>query len=325
MMNNYSYLNKENVVYQAEDLLKCARFAMFEAKKVQDHCTFHEPSMSRARKEQLMLENDLYKAIQKNELFLQYQPQLKLKTKHDISMEALVRWNHPEKGLVSPADFIPLAEETGLIVPIGQWVLETACKQTKELQEVLGQPVTVAVNLSLRQFFHGNFTHIVRSILEETKLSPANLQLEITETMTMDKNFLLPILNDLKELGVTIALDDFGKGYSSLSYIKDLPIDCLKIDRDFVKNMSENKREPLVDMMISMAKHLALHVVAEGVETMEQFNYLVNSECDAVQGFLISKPISYETVIANCKSINDKDIRCRTQSEYYTLIKQIFN
>lgn len=308
-----------------EDLMKCAQFAMYEARKVPEQCTFYEPSMSRVREEQLKLENDLYKAIQNNELFLQYQPQLKLKTKHDISMEALVRWKHPEKGLIPPADFIPIAEETGLIVPIGKWVLETACRQTKELQEALGQPVTVAVNLSLSQLFHENFVQVVSTILHETKLSPESLQLEITETMTMDKNFLMPILHNLKSLGISLALDDFGKGYSSLSYLKDLPVDCLKIDRDFVKNMNENGHEPLVDLIISMAKHLQLNVVAEGVETMEQFNYLVNSECDAVQGYLISRPSSYETIMKNCSGIGKEDVHCDTQSEYYSFIKRIFN
>ena len=309
----------------AEDLIKCAQFAMYEARKFPEQCIFYEPAMSCIREEQLMLENDLYKAIQNEELFLQYQPQLKLKTKHDISMEALVRWNHPKKGLIPPSAFIPIAEESGLIVPIGKWVLETACKQSKVLQETLGQPVNVAVNLSLRQLFHENFVQVVSSILEETKLPPASLQLEITETMTMDKNFLLPILHDLKALGVTIALDDFGKGYSSLSYLKDLPIDCLKIDRDFVNNMSENEHEPLVDLIISMAKHLNLNVVAEGVETMEQFNYLVNSECDAVQGYLISRPNNFERIIDNCKRLEKNTLQCETQSGYYRLIKQIFN
>lgn len=308
-----------------DDLMKCAQFAMYEARKVPEQCTFYEPAMSCAREEQLMLENDLYKAIQNNELSLQYQPQLKLKTKHDISMEALVRWNHPEKGLIPPSDFIPIAEESGLIVPIGKWVLETACRQTKELQETLGQPVTVAVNLSLRQLFHENFVQVVSLILDETKLPSESLQLEITETMTMDKNFLLPIIHELKALGVTIALDDFGKGYSSLSYLKDLPIDCLKIDRDFVNNMSENEHEPLVDLIISMAKHLKLNVVAEGVETMEQFNYLLNSECDAVQGYLISRPSSFETIINNCRCLEKEELSCDTQSKYYSMIKQIFN
>ncbi|MDN4492951.1 putative bifunctional diguanylate cyclase/phosphodiesterase [Ureibacillus aquaedulcis] len=309
----------------ADDLLKCARFGMYEARNVPEQWAFYEPAMSYVREEQLLLENDLYNAIQNNELFLQYQPQLKLKTKHEISMEALVRWKHPKKGLIAPSDFIPIAEESGLIVPIGKWVLETACRQTKELQETLGHPITVAVNLSLGQLFHENFAEVLRSILKETKLPPKSLQLEITETMTMDKSFLMPILGELKALGITIALDDFGKGYSSLSYLKDLPVDCLKIDRDFVKNITENEHEPLVDLIISMAKHLKLNVVAEGVETMEQFNYLLNSECDAIQGYLISKPSSFETIMKNSKCLKANNLCYETQLEYYSLIKQIFN
>lgn len=309
----------------AEGLLKSAQLAMYEARNVPEQWAFYDQDLSCFRKQQLLLENDLYQAIQNNEFILQYQPQLKLKTRHGISMEALVRWNHPKKGLIPPSDFIPIAEECGLIVPIGKWVLETACRQTKELQESLGHPVTVAVNLSLGQLYHDNFVEVVSAILKETRLSPECLQLEITETMTMDKNLLIPILNDLRALGITIALDDFGKGYSSLSYLKDLPIDCLKIDRDFVKNMSEKGHEPLVDFIISMAKHLKLNVVAEGIETMHQFNYFVNSECDAVQGYLISKPSSYEAIMENCSSIKTYEFCCETQSDYYGLIKQIFN
>lgn len=308
----------------AENLIKYAQFAMYEARKIPEQFAFYKTTMLMVREEQLMLENDLYKALQNNELFLQFQPQLKLRSTQSIAMEALVRWRHPKKGLISPAEFIPIAEESGLIVPIGKWVLETACSQTKELEQILQKPVKVAVNLSLRQLFHENFVQVVRNILEETKLSPESLQLEITESMTMNTTFLMPILNELKSLGVTIALDDFGKGYSSLSYLKDLPIDCLKIDRDFVKNMNESEHEPLVDMIISMAKHLNLNVVAEGVETMEQFNYFLNSECDAIQGYLISKPNSFDKIVENCKQIAE-EFRYSTQSEYYGMIKRIFN
>lgn len=307
-----------------ENIIKYAQFALYEASKSPEQFTFFQPSMLTVREEQLMLENDLYKALQNNELFLQYQPQLKLKSKHSIAMEALVRWKHPQKGLIPPSEFIPIAEDSGLIVPIGKWVLETACRQTKELQEVIQQPVTVAVNLSLRQLFHENFVQVVETILHETKLSPECLQLEITESMTMNTKFLTPILHELKGIGVTIALDDFGKGYSSLSFLKDLPIDCLKIDREFVKNMNEENHKPLIDLIISLAKHFKLNVVAEGVETMEQFNYLVNSECDAVQGYLISKPNTFDTIVENCKSIQ-REFCCSTQSEYYGYIKQIFN
>ncbi|MFP3919542.1 bifunctional diguanylate cyclase/phosphodiesterase [Lysinibacillus telephonicus] len=315
----------ENVQIE-ENLVKSAQLAMLEATNTLEHIGFYKPSMLLKREEQLKLENDLYKAVQNKELHLYYQPQLNLKTKQLISMEALVRWKHPEKGLIPPADFIPLAEESGLIVPIGKWVLETACRQTMELQQLIQRPIKVAVNLSRKQLVQDNFVQIVENILEATKLAPEYLQLEITESMTMNTKYVLPILHDLKKLGVSIALDDFGKGYSSLAYLRDLPIDCLKIDREFVKKVDENAQEPLLDMIISMAKHLNLQVVAEGIEKMEQFNYLLNSECDAVQGFLISKPTPFESIKENCKRIIDeyKIIQCSIQSHYYGLIKEIF-
>ncbi len=309
-----------------EDAIEFAQFAMLEAKNRPEHFAFYKPSMMLKREEQLMLQNDLYKAVQNEEFHLHYQPQLNLKTKRLISMEALVRWKHPEKGLIPPCDFIPLAEESGLIVPIGKWVLETACRQTKELQQLIQKPIKVAVNLSLKQLFHENFVQVVDNILKDTQLSPEHLQLEITESMIMDTKYVLPILHDLKKLGVSIALDDFGKGYSSLAYLKELPIDCLKIDREFVQNVDENNDEPLLDMMISMAKHLKLQVVAEGIEKIEQFNYLLNSECDMIQGFLISKPTPFENIKENCKRvINEcKTIQCNIHSHYYGLIKEIF-
>lgn len=313
-------------VKAAENLIKSAQLAVLEARNTPEHLSFYKPSMLLKREEKLKLENDLYKAVQNNELHLYYQPQLNLKTKQLISMEALVRWEHPEKGLIPPSDFIPLAEESGLIVPVGKWVLETACRQTMELQQLIQRPIKVAVNLSLKQLFHDNFVQVVENILKMTKLSPEYLQLEITESMTMNTRDVLPILHDLKKLGVSIALDDFGKGYSSLAYLRDLPIDCLKIDREFVKKVDENAQEPLLDMIISMAKHLNLQVVAEGIEKMEQFNYLLNSECDAIQGFLISKPTPFENVKDNCKRIiaEYKTIQCNIQSHYYGLIKEIF-
>lgn len=309
-----------------ENLVEFAQLAMFEARNSHESFAFYTPTMLIKKEQQLKLENDLYKAVQNDELHLHYQPQLNIKINQIISMEALLRWKHPEKGLIPPSEFIPLAEKSGLIVPIGKWVLETACRQTKELQQLIQKPIKVAVNLSLKQLFHENFVQVVQNILEETKLSPEHLQLEITESMTMNTTYVLPILHDLKKLGVSIALDDFGKGYSSLSYLKDLPIDCLKIDREFVKNVDGSANEPLLDMMISMAKHLKLQVIAEGIEKMEQFNYLLNSECDAIQGFLISKPTPFESIKENCKRVIEdcKTIQWNIQSHYYGVIKEIF-
>ncbi|RUL50503.1 EAL domain-containing protein [Lysinibacillus antri] len=279
----------------SENLIKHAQFAMYEAGKVPERILSYESSMLNARTKRVELENDLYKALEEDQLFLQYQPQLNIQTGEINSMEALVRWNHPIKGWISPADFIPIAEESGLIIPFGRYVLETACKQTVELQKVINKPIKVAVNLSVGQLFQENFIDIIKEVIQETKIPPHQLELEITESMTMNTNYITPILKGLKEIGLTVAIDDFGTGYSSLSYLKDLPIDCLKIDRSFVQKISnKDDQEPLVDMIISMAQHLKLDVVAEGIETIEQLHYLNEKKCDFIQGYYISKPINIE-------------------------------
>ena len=279
------------------DLIKFAQIAAYEARNTHEHILFYEESMSDVRTVKVTLENDLFNALKNNELFLVYQPQVNTMTGEISSMEALVRWQHPKRGLISPGEFIPVAEESGLINPIGKWVLETACYETKKLQDHLGRSVKIAVNLSLCQLFQGDFVQTVKQILEKTGLSPQSLQLELTESMTMNTDHLTPILHDLKSLGVTLAVDDFGTGYSSLSYLRDLPIDCLKIDCSFVKNIQpDTSNEPIVDMIISMAKHLNLKVVAEGVEEITQFNYLMKSKCDFIQGYLFSRPITIEQI-----------------------------
>lgn len=291
------------------DLIKFAQFAIYEARNTPDHISFYETYMSDVRKAKVTLENDLYNALKNNELFLEYQPQVDTITGEVISMEALVRWQHPKRGRISPGEFIPIAEESGLMNPIGKWVLETACEQTKKLQVQLGKPIQIAVNLSVCQLFQGNFVQTVQQILEKTHLAPQSLQLELTESMTMNTAHLTPILHDLKSLGMTLAVDDFGTGYSSLSYLRDLPIDCLKIDCSFVKNIQhDTSSEPLVDMIISMAKHLKLKVVAEGVEEVPQLNYLMKSECDFIQGYLFSRPISFEQM-----SNKFSDLQCKVE------------
>lgn len=299
------------------DLLKFAQIAAYEARNMQDHIAFYEASMSDVRTAKVTLENDLFNALKNNELFLEYQPQVDTMTGEVISMEALVRWQHPKRGLISPGEFIPVAEESGLINPIGKWVLETACYQTKKLQVHLGRPIQIAVNLSLCQLFQGDFVQTVQQILEKTELPPQSLQLELTESMTMNTDHLTPILHDLKSLGVTLAVDDFGTGYSSLSYLRDLPIDCLKIDYSFVKNIQQDtSSEPIVDMIISMAKHLKLKVVAEGVEEITQFNYLMKRECDFIQGYLISKSIPFEQIFNNLWNLQHKVKKIINSSPY---------
>ncbi len=299
--------------YKEEELVRFALYAMHEAHKTPSRIQFYESPMSSGMTERLLLENDLHDALDNQELFLEYQPQIDLKSGQISSVEALVRWQHPKKGWISPGVFIPIAEESGLIIPIGQWVLETACKQVKQWEAAGLPPIKVAVNLSLGQLFQQNLVEMIQYVLEKTHLEPQYLQLEITESMSIHLDHMTTILKQLKALGVTIAVDDFGTGYSSLSYLKDFPIDCLKIDRSFVQKIkSDSTDKALVDMILSMAKHLQLKVVAEGIEEREQLSYLVASKCDTVQGFLFSKPIppnilqeSYQTLHKNAKGILD--------------------
>lgn len=288
----------------AEDLVQFAQFAAYEAAKRDDRIAFYTASMQEARAARLMLEHDLKRAVEQCELFVEYQPQLDLHSGTIHSAEALVRWRHPEKGLIAPLDFIPVAEESGLIIPIGKWVLETACAETVMWQKKHKKTMTVAVNLSIGQLYEKDFPLFVKQTLDRTGLEPSNLQLEITESMTVNTKLIIPVLQELKNLGVTIAVDDFGTGYSSLAYLKDFPIDCLKIDRSFIRSILENPDdEALVRMILSMAKHLNLKVVAEGIETAEQLDYLLKNGCDKIQGYFISRPILYEAFEAEYTAI----------------------
>ena len=283
--------------WTGEELLMHAQLAMREARQIPQRFLFYKSYMSKGIADRILLEQDLHNALANNEFYLDYQPQVNLKTGTIESVEALVRWRHPNRGFVSPALFIPSAEECGLIIPLGKWILETACHQAKLWEEQGLPPIKVAVNLSLGQLFQRDLVEMVDEILQRTKLDAKYLQLEITESMTMNIDQMTQLLHELKALGIQIAVDDFGTGYSSLSYLKDFPIDCLKIDRTFVRNVPHNPNdEALVSMIISMAKHLRLKVVAEGIEEVEQLSFLMDGGCDYIQGYLFSRPISPQQI-----------------------------
>lgn len=275
-----------------ESLIKHADAAMYRAKEHGNVFKFYAADVDQAINRNMLLERELHKALDQGEFSVYYQPQWDIASGQMIGAEALIRWNHPELGSISPAEFIPLAEETGLIVPIGEWVLYTACKQMKEWQDRGFPPINVSVNLSPRQFQQHNLIDRIAEILEETGLNPEFLELEITEGIAMHhEDFAIEKLKQLQELGIKIAIDDFGTGYSSLSYLKKFPIHKLKIDQSFVRDIVvDQEDETITRSIIAMAKNLKLRVIAEGVENEEQFSFLRDQFCDEVQGFLFSPP-----------------------------------
>ncbi|GKV55296.1 hypothetical protein NCCP2222_12430 [Sporosarcina sp. NCCP-2222] len=241
--------------------------------------------------EQTMVEMELRQALQRNQLSLAYQPQFDLKTGRMKGMEALLRWQHPIRGFISPAYFIPIAEDNGFILPIGEWVLKTACRDAKEWQQTGLPPMRVSVNVSIRQFRQPSFVSDVKAILDETGLEPQYLNLEITETIMSDVHHGKLILQELRNLGVNASIDDFGTGYSSLIYLSKFPLTHLKIDQAFIRELDENNTM-IVKAIIDLAKNLNLQVVAEGVETQDQACFLNKLHCDEVQGYLYAKPLS---------------------------------
>jgi EAL domain-containing protein (putative c-di-GMP-specific phosphodiesterase class I) len=243
--------------------------------------------------ERLALETSLHTAISRDELVLHYQPKVDLRTGRIVGMEALVRWQHPQRGLLSPASFIPLAEDTGLIVPLGEWVLETACEQTQKWHEAGHESLTVAVNFSARQFVQQRVENLVARKLRDSGLDAQALELELTESLTMqDADAIRTTLGDLRLMGVRCSIDDFGTGYSGLSYLTRLPIDRLKIDKCFVHEIARGDDDArIVAAVIALAHNLRLGVTAEGVETTEQLDFLREHGCDEMQGFLFSRPV----------------------------------
>jgi diguanylate cyclase (GGDEF)-like protein/PAS domain S-box-containing protein len=277
-----------------ESLLRNADSAMYRAKEegrnTYQLCT--DEMKSRAL-ERLAVESRLRTAVNDEQLMLAYQPQINLLTGRTIGVEALVRWNDPLRGIVEPASFIPIAEETRLILPLGEWVLRTACRQMKEWQDRGAGPLRIAVNLSARQFQQHDLVDMVRSALDETNLGASSLDLEITETTAMQNaEVTVETLHALRALGVGISIDDFGMGYSSLNYLKRFPLNAVKIDRAFVNDITSNNGDAaIVSAVIGMARSLRLRVLAEGVETAEQFAFLRSRDCDEAQGYYFSRPI----------------------------------
>jgi diguanylate cyclase (GGDEF)-like protein len=286
--------------YDGEDagtLLKCANTTLNRAKQQgKDHYLLYTPAMNQRSLEWLLLGNHLYKALNRQELLLHYQPQVDLRTGKVVGMEALLRWHHPEIGMISPAQFIPLAEESGLICEIGEWVLRTACAQNRQWQRLGLPPLRISVNLSVRQFQQPNLVKSIAQILQETGLEPHYLELEITESLIMqDIDFAVATLQDLQRLGIYIAMDDFGTGYSSLSALMHLPVNILKIDQSFVQNFNKhNSNRAIISSVIALGHGLHLKLVAEGVETVEQLEFLRQNHCDILQGYLFSKPLAVD-------------------------------
>ncbi|WP_240416303.1 EAL and GGDEF domain-containing protein [Paenibacillus periandrae] len=279
---------------EAETLIKYADIALTDAKnKGKQTYQIFNTEMKSDSLQRLTLENDLRRALSNNELMLYYQPQMDIKTGDIVGFEALIRWLHPVRGLVPPNEFIPYAEESGLIVPIGEWVIQEACRQNKQWQDEGFPFVPVSVNLSTRQFLQHNLRDQISEVLRRTGLAASYLELEITESSTMDVELAIDVLLELKALGVKISIDDFGTGYSSLSYLKRFPIDKLKIDQSFVRDiMTDPNDAAIVASIISMTRHMNLRVIAEGVETEDQLVFLRNNHCNEIQGYWFSPPVS---------------------------------
>lgn len=278
-------------------LVKHADTAMYRAKKNNSGFQFFEASMEHSISEHVRMESDLRRALENEELDVFYQPQARLDTGEIIGMEALVRWHHPIRGVVSPVEFIPLAEETGLIRPLGDWVLRTACTQLKRWMDMPDMPrLRIAVNLSVKQLLQSDFASTVENVLANTGLPPHFLELEITESTLMENAVdTLEALHRLRNLGVRLSIDDFGTGYSSLSYLKRFPVDIIKIDRSFVRDTPNDADDAaIVTGIIALAHSLRLEVVAEGVETEAQLTFLRDQNCDILQGYYLSKPIPAE-------------------------------
>jgi EAL domain-containing protein (putative c-di-GMP-specific phosphodiesterase class I) len=282
-----------------DTLLENADTAMYHAKdQGKNNYQFYTQSMNATAFERFALENSLHTALDRQQFLLYYQPQLDIQTRKIVGMEALIRWQHPDMGLIAPAAFIPLAEETNLIVPIGEWVLLTACAQNKAWQVAGFPPMRVTVNLSGNQFRQKNLAETIDKVLYNTGLDPQYLELELTESIIMQgEETTITMLNKLKAMGIRLSIDDFGTGYSSLSYLKRFPLDTIKVDRSFVRDITTDPDDAAITVaIIALGHSLNLKVIAEGVETEKQLAFLSKQKCDEMQGYLFSPPVPAEVI-----------------------------
>jgi diguanylate cyclase (GGDEF)-like protein/PAS domain S-box-containing protein len=281
----------------AESLLANADVAMYRAKaNGRNNFQFYAKEMNARAGDRLSLESDLWHAMEKGELQLNYQPQIDMRTGHIIGVEALLRWKHPKRGQISPMEFIPVAECNGLIIPIGRWVLETACRDSLRLQREGFAPMRMAVNLSARQLSQSNFVETLQEVIAATGIDPCTLELEVTESMVMQNvDEAVSIFSRLNEMGVQLSLDDFGTGFSSLAYLKRFPIDRLKIDQSFILHCDQDRDDAIISQtIIALAHGLKIKVIAEGIETAAHLDFLKENGCDEGQGYFISRPLAFE-------------------------------
>ena len=302
----------------SDTLTKSADTAMYHAKGAgRNNFQFFTQEMTRRVVEQVSLENKLQKALNNNEFVLMYQPKISLKTGHIIGAEALIRWQHPELGLLLPGRFIGVAEDSGLIRPIGNWVLRETCRQNRVWQDAGLPALPIAINLSTAELRQQGFVQEISGVLLQTGIAPQYLELEVTESIAMqDHTDAITWLHTLKEMGVRLSIDDFGTGYSSLSYLKRLPVNTVKIDKSFVRDIGSDANDAaIVTAIISMSHSLNLSVIAEGVETFEQLEFLRSHDCDEIQGFIFSPAVTPDDFAELLLKGSKLELQCMTTTE----------